>query len=60
MVMSIVGEETSKAMIYSIRSPFLAGSEDTAAQTVAGELPEDKFESGFSPQDLTLSLLSRL
>ena len=59
--MSIVGEETSKAMIYSIRSPFLAGLEDTAAaQTVAGELPEDKFERGFFPQDLTLSLLSRL
>ena len=46
--MSIVGEETSKAMIYSIRSPFLAGLEDTAAQTVAGELPEDKFERVFS------------
>ena len=58
--MSIVGEETSKAMIYSIRSPFLAGLEDTAAQTVAGELPEDKYERGSFPQDLTLSLLSRL
>ena len=36
-------------MIDCICSPFLAGLEDTAAQTVAGELPEDKFESGFSP-----------
>ena len=46
--MSIVGEEKSKAMIYCICSPFLAGLEDTAAQTVAGQLPEDKFERGFS------------
>ena len=48
-------------MTCCICSPFLAGLEDTAAaQTVAGELPEDKFERGSFPQDLTLSLLSRL
>ena len=48
--MSIVGEEKSKAMIYCICSPFLAGLEDTAAaQTVAGGLPEDKIERVFFP-----------
>ena len=34
-------------MIYCICSPFLAGLEDTAAQTVAGQLPGDKFEEVF-------------
>ena len=53
--MSIVGEEASKAMIYSIRSPFLAGLEDTAAQTVAGELPEEKIER-FDPFTFVASL----